>query len=150
MTLEIATNSMPVFGVFVSTDHVTPFAPQRRFRFQLMGNAGSPDDDLKLIGSTTVAIRDLEVPDGMSVEFSLLVGESRSDSLADMVSGYADRYEIVEHPTLGSVQLDRTSGAYTYTAGETGGADSFTWRIGNLAGWSQVFSASVTIEPLPE
>lgn len=64
--------------------------------------------------------------------------------------GAPEGYEIADHPQHGSVSLDGTTGAFTYTP-RTGwyGDDSFTWRISDWAagGWSEnKYTASLTVD----
>ena len=145
LTLNVGANETPTFGVFVRTNYVTPFSPRQRFQFQMRVNN-------QLRGSTSVAIRDqgdLAAPTISDHAFSVTAFESQSGALASYASGYYDRFEIVSQPSLGSVSLNGTTGAYTYTAPAVGGVDTFTYRAGNSAGWSSPMTATVTVNALP-
>jgi hypothetical protein len=147
LTLNIGPNETPTFGVFVRTNHVTPFSARQRFQFQMrVGNPG------ELRGSTSVAVRDqgsLAPPVVVNHAFTVTAYEDQSGALAGYASGYFDRFEIVQQPTLGTIALNGSTGAYTYTASATGGVDTFTYRAGNASGWSGPATATVTVNALP-
>ncbi|MFO0796476.1 MAG: tandem-95 repeat protein [Gemmataceae bacterium] len=64
---------------------------------------------------------------------------------ADIDSG-ALTYELVTAPTRGTVTLNAATGAYTYTPNANAtGADSFTFRAGDGALWSNVATVAVSI-----
>ena len=145
LVLNIGENATPTFGVFVSTDYVTPFSASERFQFQLQV-AGT------IRGSTSVAVRDagaLVAPTATGHTVDVTAYGTASGALASYATGYFDRFEIVTQPTLGTVSLDASTGAYSYTASGVGGSDSFTYRVGNSAGWSAAMTASVNVGALP-
>ena len=145
LTLDIGPNETPTFGVFVRTGHVTPFSPRQRFQFRMEVNG-------VVRGSTSVAVRDqgpIVPPSAVAHAFAVTAFDDASGALASYASGYYDRFEIVSGPSLGSVELNASTGRYTYTAGALGGSDSFTYRAGNSSGWSAPVAASITINALP-
>ena len=145
LTLNVGPNETPTFGVFVRTNHVTPFSARQRFQFRLEVNG-------IVRGSTSVAVRDqgpIVPPAATAHAFAVTAFEEASGALSSHVSGYYDRFEIVSQPTLGTVELNGSTGFYSYTAGSLGGSDSFTYRAGNPSGWSAPVAASVTVNALP-
>ncbi len=145
LTLNIADGDTPTFGVFVSTDFVTPFNARQRLQFQMRVN-----DEVR--GSTSVAVRDegsLVIPVISDDSQTVRAYETASGNLATLATGYYDRFEIVTPPSGGSVALDTATGAYSYVAGGDAGSDSFTYRVGNSAGWSAPANANITVTALP-
>lgn len=153
VSLDVAAGGTPTFGAFVQTDYATPFRADERFQFQLH------EGDV-LRGSTSVAIRDageLQPPLAAKEGGNLVVltaSESSQGSLRDQVSGWHDRYEIVRPPAAGELSLDEATGSwrYTHTGQVEGGQDSFSWRAGNAAGWSEArhLRFEILALPLPE
>lgn len=145
LTLDIGPDETPTFGVFVRTNYVTPFSPRQRFQFRT-------EVDGVVRGSTSVAVRDqgpLMPPTATAHAFTVTAYDEASGSLTSHAAGYYDRFEIVSEPSLGSVELNGSTGAYTYTAGSLGGSDSFTYRAGNSSGWSAPATATATVNALP-
>lgn len=144
LTLNIGANESPTFGVFVRTNYVTPFSARQRFQFQMQVNG-------EVRGSTSVAVRDqgaLVPPVVVGSSFSVTAYNEHQGNLASSATGYYDQFEIVAQPTGGTVSLNTSTGAYTYTAGGTAGSDQFTYRARNASGWSATMAASITINAL--
>jgi hypothetical protein len=145
LDIDIGPGETPTFGVFVRTQYPTPFAPRRRFEFQMLSRG-------VVTASTSVAIRDeagLRAPDVQSESIDLVGLATYPASVASATSGYADRFEIVEGPARGTIDFDPTTGAYTYTAPLEPGSDRFTWRSGNSGAWSQPAETVVNVSDLP-
>ena len=145
LTLNIAANATPTFGVFVSTNYATPFSARQRFQFRTeVGGV--------VRGSTSVAVRDegsVAPPTATGHNLAVTAFGETSGALAMYATGYYDRFEIVAQPALGNVVLNGATGSYAYTAGSLGGSDSFTYRAGNSSGWSAPATANVTVNALP-
>ena len=145
LTLNVGPNDTPTFGVFVRTTYATPFSARQRFQFQTQVGG-------VIRGSTSVAVRDAAaiVPPGAAAHaFSVTAFGTQTGTLASHATGYFDRFEIVSPPAMGSVELNASTGSYTYTAGALGGSDSFTYRVGNSSGWSPAMAATVNVTGLP-
>lgn len=145
LQVEIGPGETPTFGVFVRTEYPTPFAPRRRFEFQMLSGG-------LVVASTSVAVRDegpLRAPEVLSGSVNLDGLEVFPYSVAGDTRGYADRFEIVEGPARGTIEFDPTTGAYTYTAPLEPGSDRFTWRSGNSGAWSQPAETVVNVSDLP-
>lgn len=145
VTLNVPDGAAPTFAVFVRTDYPTPFAPTRRVQVQLESGG-------VIRGSTSVAVRDqagLEIPSASGFGFDVTATLSATGALADYADGFVQRFQIVDQPTDGSLDFDPFSGEFTYEAGPLGGADSFSWRVRNTAGWSDPATVNVTVNALP-
>jgi Metallo-peptidase family M12B Reprolysin-like/Bacterial Ig domain len=145
LTLNIGPNETPTFGVFVRTTYATPFSARQRFQFQTQVGG-------VIRGSTSVAVRDAAAivpPAATAHALTVTAFGSQTGNLASYATGYFDRFEVVTQPALGSVELNGSTGSYTYTAGALGGSDSFTYRAGNSSGWSPAMTATVTVNGLP-
>ncbi|HAQ35011.1 MAG TPA: hypothetical protein DCQ53_06600 [Alphaproteobacteria bacterium] len=145
LVVDIGPGETPTFGVFVRTQYPTPFAPRRRFEFQMLSRGA-------VAASTSVAIRDEAGLQAPNVEGAILdvTGLDRvSGTVASTTTGYADRFEIVDAPQSGSIEFDAVTGAYAYTAPLEPGSDRFTWRAGNAAAWSETAQVDVTVNALP-
>lgn len=156
LTVEIGAGETPTFGVFVSTAYSTPFAPRRRFQFQISDNA----DFSTVVGSTSIAVRDLAplAPPSMSDQSFTVPSEgNRSVTALLEIEGYYDRLEIVSPPTLGTLTpnlvpaplgSDATN-LFAYAAAPQAGTDQFTYRAGNSSGYSEIRTATIEVAAIP-
>lgn len=181
VTLDTEPGASATFAVHLTERWAIPFDAHLRFQFEmrLADDEVGPDSDepdghlraeksARLRASTSVAVRSLgnpvpEVHDSYRIVYTHIYAADIVDPLPGRISGYHDRYEIIRQPETGIIEIDPATGRYRYIYTESRDApsprhpypyidDSFTWRAGNSAGWSEPATVYLSLddeEPFP-
>lgn len=146
--------SGPRHGTLSGTGPDLVYTPDANYhgpdRFTFAANDGRGDSNVATVDLTVTPVNDAPVAfddAGVTDEDGVLTGNVLGND-AD-VEGDALSAELLSGPLHGTLTLDTTTGAFTYTpAANFYGADAFTYRVADGSADGNVATVAVTINPV--
>jgi hypothetical protein len=132
-------------GSFTYTPQVN-FCGTDGFTYQL--NDGTVDSNVASASITVTCVNDAPIAADSSATTSEDTPLVASVSSTD-VDGGAPTYAVISGPSHGTLALNPTTGAYTYTpAADYNGPDAFTFSVDDGAGGTDSGNVSITVTPV--
>jgi concanavalin A-like lectin/glucanase superfamily protein/Big-like domain-containing protein/K319-like protein len=145
LTYSVVTG--PVHGTLSGTAPNLTYTPALNYNgsdsFTFKANDGKVDSNIATVSITVTAVNDPPVASSGSINAKIGVAVA-GQLIATDVDSSTLTYSIVTLPKKGTVSVNQTTGAFTYTA-KAKGTDSFTFRAYDGAAYSNTAKISVNI-----